>query len=156
MLTQDFSAAKRYIGQLIKKKLRSRRQIIDLLYKEGFASSIVEEMLVYLDKEGLINDSRLAEMLVYSCIGRGWGINRINNDLEELGIDIKSKEEALKSNLKLYNNKLTELIKSRLKAYQDKPDTYNRVVNYLLSRGFSQEEVANQLKDLGYTQIEIL
>lgn len=149
---KDFNKALNYSFLLLKYRARSKGEIISRLKKKGYDSSLIEQIINYLQKNNYINDIEFTRLFTLSCQEKGWGPKRINFKLKKLGISEDLIEQVLKDK-KIFQEKIKELIEQKLKYYRG-PKKYQNILRFLATRGFAYEDIHAALEELGIDRYE--
>ncbi len=119
--------AKTYAFKLLSKRDYFKEELRRKLLQKGFSENEVEETIEYLEKEGYIDDEKLAKRYKEKYLEKGYSSLKLKSKLYAKGYkpeDSFSYEEELQSAL------------NRLKKYKKEKDFYS-IVKYLVNRGFS-------------------
>jgi regulatory protein len=128
----------------------SAREVEGYLLRKGYDGDTASSVTGSLLKSGLIDDGRLAELILRGAPGRGWGRSRARQELLRRGIDKDMAEESLR---RLYPEEDISLALSlaRKKWPACKGDDRRRrssLAGYLARRGFSSSTVVKVLSEL--------
>ncbi|MCB9771994.1 MAG: regulatory protein RecX [Candidatus Omnitrophica bacterium] len=147
---KSLSLAKAVVYRLFKFRPRSEKEIIAKLKDKDFDSAIIEQVVSFFVKCGLINDAIFAKGWISSRLNKPMGFKRIRLELRDKGVadEIISAEFAkIKTN---YNEleSVTKIAQRRIKIYHgiDRATTRRRLEGYLLRRGFAPEVIYKVLK----------
>ena len=109
----------------------------------------IPEIIGVLVKEKYLSDERFASAYVNDKLQfGGWGRNKIVYGLRGLRVDCDAIHNAI---IERYVEKsaavIERLVAAKLKSVRGKPDVKNRVVRYMISKGFSYNEFSRFLGD---------
>lgn len=138
-----------YSFLLLRYRPRSREEIISRLKEKGYPSSLIEGTLDYLEEKNYINDEEFARTAIFSSLQKGYGRRRIEFMLKKLGIEQSLIEESLKKYD--FKEKIRELVEKKIDYYKG-PQKYQKILNYLISRGFGQDEIQKEMQNLGVVE----
>ncbi|MBU0693962.1 MAG: recombination regulator RecX [Candidatus Omnitrophica bacterium] len=138
-----------YSFLLLRYRPRSREEIISRLKEKGYPSSLIEGTLDYLEEKNYINDEEFARTAIFSSLQKGYGRRRIEFMLKKLGIEQSLIEESLKKYD--FKEKIRELVEKKIDYYKG-PQKYQKILNYLISRGFDQDEIQKEMQNLGVVE----
>ncbi len=145
--------AKAVVYQLFKFRPRSEHEIITKLKEKNFESGIIEQVVSFFKKCGLIDDQVFAKSWVASRLNKPIGLRRIQEELKVKGIAAEIIALQLSAAKSGYDESaaIKEIIKRRARIYQelDPIKKRRRLEGYLLRRGFSTETVYKILKRPG-------
>ena len=124
---------------------RGHQEVRDKLYAWGLHRAQVEEAIGRLIGEGFLNEQRFAETFAVSKFHqKGWGRIKIEHELKACRISGPCIKLGLKAiDEDEYMETLKRLVQRRWaleKAHSD-PMRRQRVIRYLLSRGFEMDRV---------------
>jgi len=132
---------------------RCHSELRTKLYKEGVYGEKVGQFVAELISQNYINESRFAEAYFSGKFRiKKWGRNKIIQNLKmkqvsEYCIKIGAKEIDPEE----YHKTISTLIEKKLNDYKAEKNKYvlkNKVVKYLMSRGFEAELVWSQINEV--------
>lgn len=127
----------------------SEKRLVEKLIDKFGEIENIKEIINWLKNLGAINDEKNTDYLLRKLKERGYGAKYIKTHLKKRGfnvdIDIVDSEEDIK---KWFLKKIKEV----KRPYSRKDIA--RVYRYLLSKGFSSEEVVSYLKKEGIYERE--
>jgi regulatory protein len=99
--------------------------------------SLIERLslLNWLITERLQSDERFSEALVRSRLNRGWGLRRIELELQTHGIDSSRIDDWLGCDVASEQDRATEVLRKWLRSKKD--PARDKALRFLASRGFS-------------------
>lgn len=139
--TEALDKARRYCAV----QERGHQEVRDKLYAWGLHRTQVEEAIGRLIGEGFLNEQRFAETFAVSKFHqKGWGRIKIEHELKARRISspcIKLGLKAIEEDE--YMDALKRLVHRRwaLEKTHPEPMRRQRVIRYLLSRGFEMDRV---------------
>lgn len=127
---------------------RSSKEIVDKLVRKGFSHELALEVVDQLKELDLLNDLQFARMFVRDkLLGKPMGRAMLRRKLLEKGITFQLSERVLKEYVTEENEqdaakslavRKMKISRSRFSAL-DPLAKQKRLIDYLLSRGFSQD-----------------
>lgn len=145
--TEALDKARRYCAL----QERGHQEVRDKLYAWGLHREQVEDAIGRLIGEGFLNEQRFAETFAVSKFHqKGWGRIKIEHELKArrisgpcIKLGLKAIDEAE------YAETLKRLVQRRwaLEKGHDGPMRRQRVIRYLLSRGFEMDRVEATLPE---------
>lgn len=133
---------------LLARRDYSRHQIKTKLIQKGFELTEIESVLDRCVDNGYLDDDRFAALLLRSHIGKGHGLNKIRQSMMQKGLS----KETIATALNNSDCDWFELAKAKADkkfansgAIVDEKGRARRT-RYLLSQGFSYEQVAYALE----------
>jgi regulatory protein len=145
-----FSKAKAIVYRFFKFRIRSEQEIITKLKDKAFDNAIIEPVIAFFKKAGLIDDAVFAKAWIVSRLAKPIGVRRIRQELKEKGVadEIVSEQVAKLTNDYDEFEAAQKISQKRMKIYQklDETTQQRRLEGYLLRRGFSTQVVYKTLK----------
>ena len=132
-------------------KERSGREVQAYLVRKGYDEETAVSVSSALQASGLIDDCRLAGILVRNAPDRGWGPVRIRQEMQKRGIGREVAEEALQrtsTEEEYLDTALALGRKSWMSGRGDDKARKARVSGYLRRRGFSTGTIIKVLDEL--------
>ena len=136
---------------------RSSKEIIDKLARKGFTRELALEVVDQLKELSLLNDLQFARMFVRDKLrGKPMGKAMLRRKLLEKGIAFQLSERVLKEYVTEENEqeaartlavRKMKMSRSRLSALEPLA-RQKRLVDYLLSRGFSQDVATKTVRSI--------
>lgn len=135
----------------INKKMRTEKEIENILKKKNYNSKEIEYAINKLKENGYINhlvyiEAYIHDMLALYCVGE----NKIKNDLINLGF---KETEILpfleKVEDEIYQEKIQKYIDKKLKANKKSINEFKRkTLNELINKGFNKIDIITYLDSL--------
>jgi len=144
-MDQEFKKALSYSFVLLKYRARSRYEIITRLKKRNVSESTIQSVVDYLQEHNYLNDKEFVRLFISSSLHRGWGPHKIDFSLKKLGID-QILREAVFENTECYQQVMQPLIEKKIIQYKHKKNPYQRIVRFLVGRGFSHPQIMQELE----------
>ncbi len=145
-----FSKAKAIVYRFLKFRIRSEQEIITKLKDKAFDNAIIEPVIAFFKKAGLIDDAIFTKAWIVSRLAKPIGVRRIRQELKEKGVADQIVNEQIAKLTSDYDElqAAQKLAQKRMKVYQklDKTTQQRRLEGYLLRRGFSTETVYKIIK----------
>lgn len=111
---------------------------------KGYPESLVDEVVAEAMREGLQSDARFAEVFVRGRVGKGYGLNRIRQELKQRGIEDEAELKTMdwqgviaRAYAKKYGETLPESLPER--AARER---------FLLQRGFGRDDIRQLFRRL--------
>ena len=121
-----------------------RAELRQKLLAKGYPESLVDEVVADALRAGLQSDARFAEVFVRSRVGKGYGLNRIRQELRQRGIEDDSDLKATDWDgviERAYAKKFGETLPESL------PERAARE-RFLLQRGFGRDHIRQLFRRL--------
>lgn len=151
-LTANLKEAKIIIFRYLKIRLRSEKEIWDILEKREFSTENIKKTITYFRSHKYIDDRVFAKSWINSRLKKPFGINRIQFELKNKGIDpLIIEQETVQL---AQEDQEIEIVKNlavqRWGSYKniDPVKKRQRTYGYLVRRGFRNNiifKVLNQL-----------
>ena len=124
-------------------------EISQKLRAKGYQADEIKSVITELTQSQLINEARFVENYIYWRRNKGYGPQRIRQELQARGIDM----EMIAEHLKITDNAwFAEVRKVWQKHFRGKmpEDFQNRAkqMRFLQYRGFTREQIESVLKDM--------
>ncbi len=149
---EAMAKAKKDALRLLAFRARSTAELRDRLSKKKYSAEIVDEVLLFCAKQGLVDDEKFAKLYALSRIQtRPMGKKMIQFELKNKGVSSLAAERALES-IKDFDEKQVAL-EMALRRYQHmtrlpKHISKARLFGFLKRRGFSSESVFYSLSKI--------
>lgn len=124
------------IERLVNKRDYSLSEMKGKLTLDGYAPSVIDEVLSKALDARYLDDSRYASAFIRSKLSAGWGNMRISRELSRRGIDINEVPGWPEGFLDDDNEDERALQVARNRRLSSK-NPYEKLVRYLCGRGFS-------------------
>lgn len=137
-----FREAIRGIQRFIEHKPRTSFEVISKLKKSGYEDSIINIVISQLKKNGVLDDERFLNVYAEELLRKKYGYKRILLELSKKGID-KDLVEKFKDDYP-YETEADRardacLVKYRKNSNSENRNDREKIVSYLLRRGFSKD-----------------
>ena len=146
----DLALAREKIRSYCAYQERNQREVKQKLLSYGLLPYIADEILMELIQDGFLNEERYAQAFARGKVNiKGWGRKKIELELKMRGISapciIKALSEIDTDN---YSAKLTSLAQKKWDSLKDGRIDIRKqkVINYLLGKGYIYQEVEEVLK----------
>ncbi|UCG35179.1 MAG: regulatory protein RecX [Candidatus Omnitrophota bacterium] len=150
-MAKDFDKALGYAFLLLKYRARSKKEIIDRLKRKGYPPSSTDKVIAYLQEYNYLNDEEFARMFVSSSLEKGWGPRRIKFEFKKLGVGPKIFERFLATRdfKDKKKEKIHQLIERKIQFYKGKKNSTQKIIRFLVGKGFEYDEIFKALDELG-------
>lgn len=126
-------------------KPRTQKEIETYLSKkQNLPDTEIQEIIDYLKKNNLIDESFLKESYIKSRVSKGFGRKYIKFKLAIKGIEVDDDE------IEIDTDKVVEIVKRKYskEIEKDKDKAKRKIFNFLSYRGFSKGEILNIMKKI--------
>lgn len=127
----------------------SKAQLSGKLKDRGYSAEEAERAADWFEEKGFIDDNRYAAVCAEYYKKRGYGRLKILSELRKRGIAEDISEEAV-SNLPGFENEITALIKKKLKTFPPDRGEKQKIIAYLMRRGFKYDEIRSAFSELEF------
>lgn len=140
--TADLAIIRAKAMELLARREHSRLELRQKLAQRGFPLAGIESALNQLVKDGLLNESRYAELYACGRADKGYGPLRIASELRERGLSQELVDQALAGLDNDWLPKLRELHRKRFKSLVP-ADAAGRMrqTRVLRQHGFTLEQI---------------
>ncbi|OOF63561.1 recombination regulator RecX [Rodentibacter sp. Ppn85] len=140
------SIALGYVVNLLARREYSEFELRNKMQEKAFSELEIDEVIAHCQQKNWQNDKRFAENYLHYRSQRGYGENRIRQELKHLkGISSEIINEVLaECDIDWCELALTVLSK-KFPNYKEKhsPKVKQKIWNYMLSHGFSSEQFSH-------------
>ena len=143
------SSVRTQAANIIGSRPLSKKELTERLVKKGAEREDAESAADWLQGLGAVDDAQYAAMLARHYGGRGYGPQRVREELRRRGVDRQLWENAMES-MPDREEILDGLVRKRGRDLSD-PKEVKRLSDSLLRRGFAWGEVRDALRR--YTDI---
>ena len=126
----------------------SKKDLQQRLIRKGEDPEQAKEAVQWMEDLHLLNDRNTAEQVVYSCISKGYGLQRAKQALYEKQIPKKYWDEVLED-YPDQNEKIESFLRSRLDADSDQKQI-KKALDALIRRGHSYGTIRQVLNGLSF------
>lgn len=148
MNEQKYRAALDAAAKQLSYRALSTRGLRDKLLEKGHDEQAADYAVAWLTERHLLDDTAYAESVVRSCARKGYGANRIRQELTRRGVERETAEQALMG-FAPEPTQLTALLDKRLRGDVSDRKAVDKAVAYLQRRGFSWQEIRDALAEYG-------
>jgi len=140
--------AKEYALRALDRRDYSVRELTRKLLDKGYEETEAAEAVERLMELGFVDDARYAPLLVRHYAAKGYGAQRVKQELHRRGISRELWDAAMEE-MPQQDDTIDRLLRSRLRS--DTPDRaeIKRASDYLLRRGYRWDEIKSALARLG-------
>ncbi len=154
MKKTEFEKAYDYACLLLKYRDRLKNEIINRLKEKNFSEGIINKVIEKLEQQNYLNDIKFVDEFIVSQIKKGKSLtfalyllkNKFNIDPPE---EIKNKFDDYR---KLQYEQVITLLKrkfrSKLSLVKTDGQVYISVLNFLLKKGYTEQEIEKILNSI--------
>ena len=122
----------------------SRAELLRKLREKGVDETEAAEAVERLVELGFVDDARYAPIIVRHCAAKGYGPQRVRQELLRRGIPKELWDEAM-AQLPVQDDTIDRLLRSRLKSLHPDRAELKKASDYLLRRGYGWDEIRSAL-----------
>ncbi|QLB13823.1 regulatory protein [Bisgaardia hudsonensis] len=144
------SLALGYVLGLLARREYSEFEIRCKMQEKNFTEQEIEETLLHCQQKNWQNDKRFTENYLYSKSKKGYGLNRIKQELTQLkGIQSETINKAIMESDIDWGNIAFAVLSKKFPSFQEKQDlkSKQKIWRYMLSRGFTKDEFAHFINE---------
>ena len=139
--------AKKSAAKTLGYRSASKGELTKKLLQKGFSEEDSKEAVLWLEERGFVDDESYANALVEYYTARGYGERRINEELYRRGISREICEE-ISSRLPDFTEEIKALIEKKLRGDALTYDKKNKIVAFLMRRGFGYSEIKSAFSEM--------
>ena len=119
----------------------SRLELAQKLEKNGDDVNLIQQVLDQLVQQNLLSDERFAEQYVRIRANRGFGPQRIKQELKQRGISVELVAQSLQQDQIDWYKQMQRAWQKRFKTLPKDLQERAKQVRFLLYKGFTSEQV---------------
>lgn len=135
------ASAKSRAVRIVSSAAVSRKELEQRLVRKGERPDDAREAADWLENIGAVNDEAMARRIVERCIAKGYGKNRIRQELVQKGIPREFRDAALED-LPDLSDGVDQFLDKKLRGTLPDRKELKRVTDALARRGFSWSEIS--------------
>ncbi|MDU8925054.1 recombination regulator RecX [Pasteurellaceae bacterium LIM206] len=135
-----------YVMNLLARREYSEYEIRCKMQQKAFSEQEIEQTIAFLQQKNWQSDHRFTENYLRSRVQRGYGLNRIKQELRQLkGISSDTIEAVLTESEIDWRETAVAVLAKKFPNYREKQDlkSKQKIWCYMLSHGFSPDEFAD-------------
>lgn len=143
------SLALNYVVNLLARREYSEFELRNKMQEKAFSKEEIENVLAHCQQKNWQSDKRFAENYINSRSQRGYGVNRIKQELRQLkGISNDIIEEAFWETSVDWEALALTVLRKKFPNYAEKqtPKMKQKIWQYMLSHGFHSEEFSDLIE----------
>lgn len=126
----------------------SRKELVRRLTEKGETPENAEAAADWLADIGALDEAGYARSVVRHYSGRGYGVQRIRQELYRRGIPREFWEDAMEERSDP-DERITAFLNQKMRGHENDPKQLKRAADALLRRGFRWEEIRAGLNRYG-------
>lgn len=143
--------------KLISTKMRTEKEIFEILQKNEFKKEEIEYTIKRLKNEKYLNNRIYIETYIHDhlCL-KIEGVNKIHKDLINLGFnDLEILPVLSNIDKEIFKDKISKYIDKKLKTNKKSINEFKRkTLNELINKGFEKDDINNYLNNLNIEENE--
>ena len=143
--------------KLISTKMRTEKEIFEILQKNEFKKEEIEYTIKRLKNEKYLNNRIYIETYIHDhlCL-KTEGANKIHKDLINLGFnDLEILPVLSNIDKEIFKDKISKYIDKKLKTNKKSINEFKRkTLNELINKGFEKDDINNYLNNLNIEENE--
>lgn len=132
----ESKCARERMHALIDRRDYSSKELSDKLRLDGYPQKIVDEVVARATETGMVDNKRFADVYIRSKLASGWGIQRIERELHQKGIeasDLSGWPYEYASSDDEFERAKNLIQRKRI----PEKNAYPKLVRFLVSKGYS-------------------
>lgn len=147
-LQQRYEAALNMAAQMLSFRALSEKMLREKMQQKGMEASAIDFAVAYLVEHNMLCDDVYAQSVVRSYTNRGYGVQRVKQELYRRGIDREQMEQALEEHTPDFAA-MTKLLDKRLHGDVSDRKEVDKAVAALMRRGFVWSDIRQVLNAYG-------
>ncbi|WP_439287753.1 recombination regulator RecX [Lonepinella sp. BR2904] len=142
------SLALNYLINLLARRDYSEYEIRCKMQQKAFSQEDIDQALAHCQQRHWQSDQRFAENYLNFRANRGYGVNRIKQELRQLkGVSSQIIQNVIEQSEINWSDIALSVLNRKFPQYQNKLDlkTKQKIWRYMLSHGFYAEEFADYI-----------
>ncbi|WP_386688814.1 recombination regulator RecX [Lonepinella sp. MS14437] len=142
------SLALNYLINLLARRDYSEYEIRCKMQQKAFSQEDIDQALAHCQQHHWQSDQRFAENYLNFRANRGYGVNRIKQELRQLkGVSSQIIQNVIEQSEINWSDIALSVLNRKFPQYQNKLDlkTKQKIWRYMLSHGFYAEEFADYI-----------
>ena len=137
-----------YVLKLLAIRDYSEYELRCKMQAKAFSEQEIEQTIAKCQEKNWQNDFRFCEYFLLSRVHKGYGLQRIKQELQQKGIQNEVMQHALEQSDIDWYALAQQTLAKKFPDYATVSDfkTKQKMWRFLLSRGFSQEEISEAFK----------
>lgn len=144
----SLSSAKARGARMLGERPLSRKELVRRLTEKGETPENAEAAADWLADIGALDEAGYARSVVRHYSGRGYGVQRIRQELYRRGIPREFWEDAMEERSDP-EERITAFLNQKMRGHENDPKQLKRAADALLRRGFRWEEIRTGLNRYG-------
>ena len=140
------SLALTYVMNLLSRREYSEFELRCKMQEKAFSEEDIDQVIAHCQQKNWQSDQRFTESYLNSRSQRGYGINRIKQELRQLkGIESTTIEAVVRECDIDWSALALNVLRKKFPDYKEKqpPKMRQKIWQYMLSHGFHQEDFAD-------------
>ena len=144
----SLSSAKARGARMLGERPLSRKELVRRLTEKGETPENAEAAADWLADIGALDEAGYARSVVRHYSGRGYGVQRIRQELYRRGIPREFWEDAMEERSDP-EERISAFLNQKMRGHENDPKQLKRAADALLRRGFRWEEIRAGLNRYG-------
>ena len=144
----SLSSAKARGARMLGERPLSRKELVRRLTEKGETPENAEAAADWLADIGALDEAGYARSVVRHYSGRGYGVQRIRQELYRRGVPREFWEDAMEERSDP-EERITAFLNQKMHGHENDPKQLKRAADALLRRGFRWEEIRAGLNRYG-------
>lgn len=135
-----------YVVNLLARREYSEFELRNKMQEKAFSEEEIDQTIARCQQKNWQSDRRFTENYIHARAQRGYGVNRIKQELRQLkGVSNEIIDEAFYESDIDWEKIALHVLKKKFPNYAEKqtPKTKQKIWQYMLSHGFYSEEFAD-------------
>ncbi len=151
----DFEAAKKKAALLLARRRLTQKELTDRLMRTGCDEGIAEDVLIWANEYGLVNDREYARAYIADAVNiKKLGQRRMRHELLFKGIDASVLDDVLEEFELCESQALLPLMEKKLGGKFDRANT-EKAARYFAARGYAFSDIREALRRITHNRDDL-
>ncbi|WP_109078383.1 recombination regulator RecX [Aggregatibacter kilianii] len=135
-----------YVMNLLSRREYSEFELRCKMQEKSFSEEEIEQAIAHCQQKNWQSDQRFAESYLHSRAQRGYGLNRIKQELRQLkGVESVTIEAVMNESEIDWPELALGVLRKKFPDYKEKqtPKMRQKIWQYMLSHGFNRDDFAD-------------
>lgn len=143
-LVEDEKVAMMIAGEILSRRPLSVKGLREKLHSRNVSDEVAEQVISQLLEFNYLNDEDFGRIVISSYKNKGYGVNRIRQELFKRGVE-KEVSDQLLEEYETDQDKIDQYILKKMRNQQIDSSLKRKIAEGLLRKGFQYDEIKSRL-----------